>query len=214
MRKTRAGKLGARPAHGKSTLWSLPNLLTYARILAIPAIFYMLYCRSELVSHFAACALFVAASVTDYLDGYISRRMKTTSEIGRFLDPIADKLLVAAVLMALTQTKFVTVFETMLAAVIISREIFVSGLREYLGNFHLKMSVSRLAKWKTASQFFALAFLICGRNYVNRFHNSAFDLFIFDVYAAGVALLLLSSILTIQTGMQYMRTAFRYMRDD
>jgi cardiolipin synthase len=172
----------------------------------------MLYCRSEFWSHYMAAALFALASVTDYLDGYISRRTKTTSEIGRFLDPIADKLLVAAVLMALVQTKFVGVFETVLAAVIISREIFVSGLREYLGNFHLKMPVSRLAKWKTASQFFALAFLIAGRNYTNRFYNSAFDLFIFDVYAAGVALLLVSSVLTIQTGMQYMRTAFKYMR--
>ena len=196
----------------KSSVWSLPNILTYARILVIPAIFYMLYCRGEFWSQYMACALFVLASITDYLDGYISRRMRTTSEIGRFLDPIADKLLVAAVLMALVQVKFVTVFETILAAVIISREIFVSGLREYLGNFRLKMPVSRLAKWKTASQFFSLAFLIAGRNYVNRFHNSAFDLFIFDVYAAGVAFLLISSVLTIQTGMQYMRTAFKYMR--
>src|SRR5262249_17868347 len=154
-----------------------------------------------------------AASITDYLDGYLSRRMKSVSEIGRFLDPIADKLLVAAVLMALVQTKFVTPFETMLAVVIISREIFVSGLREYLGNFHIKMPVANLAKWKTASQLFALVFLLAGRSYTNQYYNSAFDLFIFDVYIAGVALLFVSSILTIQTGMQYMRTAFKYMRD-
>jgi CDP-diacylglycerol--glycerol-3-phosphate 3-phosphatidyltransferase len=197
----------------KSKLWSLPNILTYSRVAAIPAIFYMLYCRSEFWSRCMACALFSLASLTDYLDGYISRRTKTTSEIGRFLDPIADKLLVAAVLIALVQTKFVSALETILAAVIISREIFVSGLREYLGNFRLKMPVSRLAKWKTASQFFALAFLIAGRNYVGRFYNSAFDLFIFDVYAAGVALLLVSCVLTIQTGMLYMRTALGYMRD-
>ncbi|MDR1476837.1 MAG: CDP-diacylglycerol--glycerol-3-phosphate 3-phosphatidyltransferase [Rickettsiales bacterium] len=194
------------------SMWSLPNLLTYARILVIPAIFCMLYSPREKWSHLAAAALFVLASITDYLDGYISRRMKATSEIGRFLDPIADKLLVASVLMALIQTKFATVFETVLAAVIVSREIFVSGLREYLGNFRLKMPVSRLAKWKTASQFFALTFLIAGRSHTNMFYNSAFDLFIFDVYIAGVALLLLSSILTIQTGTQYMKTAFKYMR--
>ncbi|MDR2098711.1 MAG: CDP-diacylglycerol--glycerol-3-phosphate 3-phosphatidyltransferase [Rickettsiales bacterium] len=202
----------AKKLKAASAISSLPNILTYARIAAIPLIFCMLYSRDLAYSNYIACAAFVLASATDYFDGYLSRRMKSVSEIGRFLDPIADKLLVSAVLMALTQTKFASVFETVLAVVIISREIFVSGLREYLGNFRLKMPVSRLAKWKTASQFFAIAFLVLGCNFKNRFHNSAWDLALFDIYVSGVCLLLLSSLLTILTGWQYLTVALKYMK--
>lgn len=197
----------------RNLMWTLPNILTYIRILIIPIIFCMLYSRNIIYSNYLACALFVIASITDYLDGYISRKTQTTSEIGRFLDPIADKLLVTAVLIVLTQTKFNWIFETILATVIISREIFVSGLREYLGNFHIKMPVSRLAKWKTATQLFAICFLIFGCNFKNRFYNSGWDLFLFNIYVAGICLLLIASILTIWTGKQYMITAFKYMKE-
>ena len=139
-------------------IWTFANILTYLRILIIPIIFYMLYSKDILYSNYISCGLFILASITDYLDGYISRKTKTTSEIGRFLDPIADKLLVSTVLIALVQTKFVGMLETIIATVIICREIFVSGLREYLGNFNTKMPVSKLAKWKTAIQLFAIIF--------------------------------------------------------
>ena len=144
----------------KNILWALPNVLTYIRILIIPAIFCILYSKNEIYSNYVACFLFGFASITDYFDGYLSRKMKLTSEIGRFLDPIADKLLVATILIVLVQTKFIGIFETILASIIICREIFVSGLREYLGNFHTKMPVSRLAKWKTTAQLFAISFLL------------------------------------------------------
>ncbi len=197
----------------KNLLWALPNILTYLRILIIPVIFYMLYSKNEIFSNYIACSLFVLASITDYLDGYLSRKMKLTSEIGRFLDPIADKLLVATVLIVLVQTKFVGKLETILASVIICREIFVSGLREYLGNFHIKMPVSRLAKWKTAIQLFAISFLICGQTFTNKFYNSFWDYVLFDIYITGVCLLCIASILTIWTGKQYMTKAFEYMQN-
>ncbi|MDR1008974.1 MAG: CDP-diacylglycerol--glycerol-3-phosphate 3-phosphatidyltransferase [Rickettsiales bacterium] len=192
---------------------ALPNLLTYARILVIPIVCYMLYMNSEMYSRYVACLLFFLASITDYFDGYLSRKMKITSEIGRFLDPIADKLLVGAVLISMAQTKFVTGFETMLAAIIISREIFISGLREYLGGKSVKVPVSRLAKWKTAAQLFAIGFLIFGRNYRYRFYNSWWDGLLFDIYVAGVVLLLVACALTIITGWKYMRAAFKYMKE-
>ena len=138
--------------------------------------------------------------------------MKLTSEIGRFLDPIADKLLVATVLIVLVQNAFFTIFETILASVIICREIFVSGLREYLGNFHTKMPVSKLAKWKTTSQLFAIGCLILGETHVNKFYNGYWDYVLFDIYVAGICFLLIASILTIWTGKQYMTKAFEYMK--
>ena len=198
---------------GKSLLWALPNVLTYIRILVIPVIFCALYSRNQLWSHYVACGLFFLASVTDYFDGYLSRRWNMTSEIGRFLDPIADKLLVATVLIVLVQTKFFYIWDTVLASVIICREIFVSGLREYLGNFHVKMPVSHLAKWKTTSQLFAIGCLILGNPHTNQFYNSFWDWVSFDIYVAGLCFLLISTVLTIWTGKQYMEKAFEYMRN-
>ncbi|MCR5506434.1 MAG: CDP-diacylglycerol--glycerol-3-phosphate 3-phosphatidyltransferase [bacterium] len=197
----------------RNTLWAIPNILTYIRILIIPAIFCILYSNKEIYSNVLACALFGFASLTDYFDGYLSRKMKLTSEIGRFLDPIADKLLVATVLIVLVQTKFVGIMETILASIIICREIFVSGLREYLGNFHTKMPVSKLAKWKTTAQLFAISFLIFGNPHTNKFYNSFWDYFTFNVYIAGICFLLIACVLTIWTGKQYMTTAFKYMQE-
>jgi CDP-diacylglycerol--glycerol-3-phosphate 3-phosphatidyltransferase len=196
------------------TLYSLPNLLTYFRIAAIPAIFCTLMADGEIWSRWVSCVLFFFASVSDYLDGYFAREMKVASKLGKVLDPIADKLLVTAVLIALAKTKFLAWYDTAIATVIVSREIFVSGLREYLGNFHIQMPVSRLAKWKTASQLFAMGFLIFGRNYTFKYYNSVYDLFCFDVYVIGVCLLLVSAALTIATGVQYMKAAFQYMDDE
>jgi len=192
---------------------ALPNLLTYARILAIPAVCCMLYMRDEMYSRYAACALFFFAGITDYFDGYLSRKMKITSEIGRFLDPIADKLLVCAVLISMAQVKFLGWLETALAVVIISREVFVSGLREYLGGRKVVVPVSSLAKWKTAAQLFAIGFLIFGRNYRFKFYNSLWDEALFNIYVTGVALLAIACVLTIITGWKYMRAAVGYMRD-
>ncbi len=109
-----------------------------------------------------ACALFSAAGVTDWLDGHMARRWQQQSEIGRFLDPIADKLLVSATLFMLTTFGRLSAAAVFPALVILCREILVSGLREYLAGLRVGMPVSRLAKWKTTIQMVAIGFLIVG----------------------------------------------------
>ena len=203
----------------KKTLFALPNLLTYARIIVIPAVFWLIYTGESDFENFVACGLYALACITDYFDGYFSRKWKITSELGRFLDPIADKLLVAATLFALVLARFDSLWISVIALVIISREIFVSGLREYLGNRQVKMPVSKLAKWKTASQLFSLGFLIAGRAIdpaykyaVGESALSWWNWFLHYSYWTGAALLTLAAALTIITGAQYMRRAFDYMR--
>jgi CDP-diacylglycerol--glycerol-3-phosphate 3-phosphatidyltransferase len=192
------------------TLFAVPNLLTYARILMIPLIFWLIFRRTYGHSHIIAFGLFVAASITDYFDGYLSRKWKLVSELGKFLDPIADKLLVTAVLMALAATKL-GAYVTAIATVIVMREIFVSGLREYLGNAQVQMPVSRLAKWKTASQFVAVGLLIFG--FPLHGGGDLYSQLMALAYDAGAVLLAVSATLTVITGMQYLRIAFRHMRD-
>ncbi len=195
----------------KNMIWTIPNVLTYIRILIIPLIFFVMYSDNALIANQFACLLFFIAGISDYFDGYLSRKLNLTSEIGRFLDPIADKLLVSVILIVLAQTKFVSQFETILASIIISREIFVSGLREFLGNFKVKVYVSRLAKWKTAIQLLAMGCLIFGNAHTNQFYNSVWDYFTFYVYVVGVCLLFISAILTIVTGIQYLNKSLKYM---
>jgi len=194
------------------TIFALPNVLTYARIVMIPLIFWLIFRQKLGYANVIAAVLFVIASVTDYLDGYLSRKWKLVSELGKFLDPIADKLLVTAVLLALASTKFGG-YVTAIATVIVMREIFVSGLREYLGNAQIQMPVSRLAKWKTASQFFAVGFLIFGFPARGGADLGLYQMVMVIAYDAGVALLALSAFLTVITGLQYFKKAVEYMRD-
>ena len=191
------------------TIFALPNLLTYARILLIPLIFWLIFRFNYGHANIVATALFAAASITDYLDGYFSRKWKLVSELGKFLDPIADKLLVVAVLVALSAVKFGG-FITAVATVIIMREIFVSGLREYLGNAQVQMPVSRLAKWKTASQFLAVSFLIFG--FPVFMGEGLYYSVLVLAYDVGVVLLVVSALLTLITGLQYLGKAFRHMK--
>src|SRR5205085_7272933 len=132
-------------------LTSVPNLLTLSRILAIPVVIASFYVDGEFARWFA-CVVFSAAGFTDWLDGHMARRWAQQSEIGRFLDPIADKLLVAATLLMLTTTGRLGYGAVLPALVILCREILVSGLREYLAELRVGLPVSRLAKWKTAIQ--------------------------------------------------------------
>src|SRR3954469_22563400 len=130
---------------------NLPNLLTISRILVIPVVIALLLLPGA-EARWTACALFSAAGITDWLDGHFARRWQQQSEIGRFLDPIADKLLVAATLFMLCAKDRlgVTDWAILPALVILSREILVSGLREYLAGLRIRVPVSALAKWKTA----------------------------------------------------------------
>ena len=183
------------------SLISLPNLLTLSRILAIPIVVASFYVSGDSARWFA-CALFSAAGVTDWLDGHMARRWSQQSELGRFLDPIADKLLVAATLfMLVAKGRFSSEWTLLPALVILCREILVSGLREYLAELRVGLPVSKLAKWKTAIQMVAIGVLIVGNA------GPAF----LPVATIGEMLLWLAAILTIVTGYDYLRASRRAM---
>ena len=182
------------------SLTSLPNLLTLSRILAIPIVVASFYLQGDYARWFA-CALFSAAGLTDWLDGHMARRWAQQSELGRFLDPIADKLLVSATLFMLTTTGRLSWGAVLPALVILCREILVSGLREYLAGLRVGLPVSRLAKWKTAIQMVAIGVLIVGNA------GPAF----LPVAAIGEMLLWVAALLTLVTGYDYLRAGLAHM---
>ena len=181
-------------------LTSLPNLLTLSRILVIPVVIGSFYVHGDYARWFA-CALFSAAGITDWLDGHMARRWQQQSELGRFLDPIADKLLVSATLFMLTTFGRLSAGAVLPALVILCREILVSGLREYLAGLRVGMPVSRLAKWKTTIQMVAIGFLIVG---------DAGPSFI-PVAGIGETLLWIAGLLTLVTGYDYLRAGLPHM---
>jgi cardiolipin synthase len=181
-------------------LTSLPNLLTLSRILAIPLVVATFYVSGDSARWFC-CALFSAAGITDWLDGHVARRWEQQSELGRFLDPIADKLLVSATLFMLTATDRLWGLTVLPALVILCREILVSGLREYLAGLSVGVPVSRLAKWKTAIQMVAIGVLIVG---------SAGPTFL-PVVRIGEMLLWVAALLTLLTGYDYLRLGLAHM---
>ncbi len=147
------------------------------------------------------CVLFTAAALTDWLDGHVARRWSQQSELGRFLDPIADKLLVSATLLMLTAFERLPAGALLPALVILCREILVSGLREYLAELRVGLPVSRLAKWKTAIQMTAIGFLIVG--------NAGPALI--PVEQIGAVLLWAAGLLTLVTGYDYLRAGLSHM---
>ncbi len=142
-------------------LTDLPNLLTLSRIIIIPVLVGLFYFDGD-GWRWVSVVLFSLAGVTDYFDGYLARRWAQISAFGRFLDPIADKLLVAAVILMLVATDRIRGLVVLPALVILCREVMVSGLREFLAQVNVGVPVSRLAKWKTALQLIALGILIVG----------------------------------------------------
>ncbi|MGB3502156.1 MAG: CDP-diacylglycerol--glycerol-3-phosphate 3-phosphatidyltransferase [Mesorhizobium sp.] len=191
--------------------YNIPNLLTYARIIAVPLIVLCFFLEGRLESsdfaRWCALFLFAAASVTDYLDGYLARIWQQTSNIGRMLDPIADKLLVATCLMLLAADPVETIHGWSLwaAIVILCREILVSGLREYLASLKVSIPVTRLAKWKTAVQMFAIGFLLAG---------PAGDKILPYTTQIGVVLLWIAAIITLYTGYDYFRAGLKHVVDE
>src|SRR5512141_1865865 len=145
---------------------ALPNLLTYARIAAVPVVVALMYWQSILDGGLwlrgVALAVFIAAGVTDILDGYFARMWGQQSSLGRMLDPIADKLLVASCLLMLAAEETIRGWSILAAIIILCREILVSGLREFLAELRVSVPVTRLAKWKTTWQLLAVGFLIAG----------------------------------------------------
>ncbi len=181
-------------------MYNLPNILTISRILVIPVIVLLFFFPSPVASLFCGL-LFIAAAVTDYFDGYFARTMNQLSSFGRFLDPIADKLLVASVLFMLAATMDIPYLGIIPALIILCREITVSGLREYLAELQVGMPVTRLAKWKTGFQMTAIPVIIFGKE-------------IWILADIGSVLLWIAAILTIITGYDYLRAGMKYMDTD
>lgn len=189
--------------------YNIPNMLTYARIVAVPLIVVCFFVNGELQSsdfaRWTAFWLFALASITDFLDGYLARIWKQTSNIGRMLDPIADKLLVSSVLLLLAADQTIAGWTLWAAIIILCREILVSGLREYLAALKVSVPVTRIAKWKTTAQMVALGFLLVG--------HAGDNIFIYTT-ETGIALLWVSALLTIYTGYDYFRAGLKHVVDE
>lgn len=185
-------------------LTSPPNMLTLSRIFVIPLLVAMFWIEGD-VARWFTLALFIAAGVTDYLDGVVARSMGKSSNFGRFLDPVADKLLVSAILMMLVWKGGISGLMILPALVILCREITVSGLREFLAGIKVGVPVSKLAKWKTGMQMTALGFLIVGKAGPVFFHPLA------TTVAIGELLLLIAAILTLITGYDYLRAGLSHI---
>ena len=188
--------------------FNLPNMLTYARIVAVPLVVLCFFLEGKLQStdaaRWAAFAIFVAASITDFLDGYLARIWKQTSNIGRMLDPIADKLLVSSVLLLVAADGTIAGWTLWAAIIILCREILVSGLREYLAGLKVSVPVTQLAKWKTTVQLVAIGFLLVG---------PAGDKLIGYATQIGIVLLWISAIITLYTGYDYFRAGLKHIMD-
>lgn len=181
-------------------LFDLPNLLTLSRIVAIP-----LFCAAFWLpgawSAWVPLAIFAGAGLTDWADGHLARRMGRMSELGRFLDPVADKLLVAAAIVMLVAEARIFGLSVLAAVVIMCREVLVAGLREFLAELRVKVPVTRLAKWKTTAQMIALGFLIVGP------YGPGF----LPVEVIGDTLLWVAALLTLYTGWDYLQSGLRHM---
>jgi cardiolipin synthase len=188
---------------------SLPNILTYSRIVAIPAVIGCMYAETILDGplwlRWVALFIFIAAGVTDFLDGYYARMWGQQSALGRMLDPIADKLLVASCLLMLAADGTIKGWSLWAAIIILCREILVSGLREYLAAIRISVPVSKLAKWKTTIQLVAIGFLIAGE---------AGEVILPPTILIGIILLWIAALLTIYTGWDYLRAGVHHLTEE
>jgi CDP-diacylglycerol--glycerol-3-phosphate 3-phosphatidyltransferase/cardiolipin synthase len=179
---------------------TLPNMLTLSRIFAVPLLVALLW-RPDWFDYALAFGLYVLMGVTDYFDGYVARARGTVSKLGVFLDPIADKIMVAAVIVMLVFTRDIDDLNIIAAMVILVREIAVSGLREFLADLRISMPVSRLAKWKTTFQLVSLGGIILGGAIPQ--WPWIRDVGLFSLWAAAA--------LTLVTGWSYLRVGLKHM---
>jgi CDP-diacylglycerol--glycerol-3-phosphate 3-phosphatidyltransferase len=185
---------------------SLPNLLTLSRILAVPILVFLLW-RPAPIDYAITFVLYCLVGITDYLDGYLARAWGSISKLGQFLDPIADKIMVAAVLVMLISSRNanpvpeIAGLHIIAGLIILLREIIVSGLREYLAGLQVSVPVSALAKWKTTFQMVALGGLILG----GAFPDQQW------IHIVGIASLWIAAALTLITGYDYLRIGLKHM---
>ena len=203
--------------------WNLPNVLTLLRLLAAPLVPLMFFFLSRPFADFAALALFLIAAVTDWFDGYLARAWKQESRFGAAMDPIADKAMVVIALVVITGYSGMNPWLILPATVILFREVFVSGLREFLGVNAQLLKVTKVAKWKTTFQMVAIAilFLGTGLKYYETGHpplvgepglpwsSSWSDL----ATQAGLVTIWIAAALTAITGWDYFAKARPYLSD-
>ena len=182
--------------------WNLPNILTYGRVAAVPVVVALLFWPDEDWARWSALGVYVVAAITDFFDGYLARAWSQQSSLGRMLDPIADKLLVAAALLMLSADGAIAGASLWAAIVILCREILVSGLREYLAELRVSVPVTAVAKWKTTVQLVALGFLIVG---------PAGESIMPGVHIVGIGLLWIAAMLTLYTGWDYMKASYQHV---
>jgi len=177
----------------------IPNYLTIGRIIIVP-VFVISFYLPGFYGDVIPFALFVVASFTDFLDGLLARMYKEESKLGELLDPIADKILVAAALILLVMNGTIKNYEVIAAIIILTREILISGLREFLAKGRIKLPVSNLAKLKTFLQMFSISILLTGDtgNKIVNFQD-------YNAQTIGIILLWLSAFLTLYTGYEYLR---------
>jgi CDP-diacylglycerol--glycerol-3-phosphate 3-phosphatidyltransferase len=189
---------------------NIPNILTFSRIVIIPILIASFYIEGRMY-HWVAASLFLLASVTDFFDGYLARTWKATSNLGRFLDPIADKLLVAAAILMLVHFEGIGRYDIIPAIAILCREIMVSGLREFLAQINVSVPVSNLSKIKTTVQMVAIFLLLLGVEGPSFAEVEAITETNLTEFL-GRILLWVSSILTLITGYAYLRSGLKHMK--
>ena len=182
-------------------MWTLPNILTMSRILVIPFLVASFFMEQPLGSHLAF-VMFTLAGITDFFDGYLARATGSVSKIGQFLDPIADKLMVAAVIVMVVAAEWVEGIHVIAAVVIMCRELLVSGLREFLAGIQVSVPVTFLAKWKTTVQMVALGALVWSKG-APQIGLPANEV--------GIVLLWIAATLTLYTGYDYLRAGLKHM---
>jgi len=217
---------------------TLPNLLTIIRLIAAPMVAVMFLYFTRPYADWFALILFVAAAVTDWFDGYLARAWKQETKLGAMLDPIADKAMVVIALMVIIGFSSWSPWLVLPATVILFREVFVSGLREYLGAAAGQLKVTQLAKWKTTCQMLAIAVLFSHGVFEHYLGMSAFGMdqaMVNAIFAGevedlqglrwkhaamewagtlGLGLLWIAAGLTLITGVEYFKKALPYLKDD
>ncbi len=197
-----------------SKVWNLPNVLTYGRIVAVPLVAGLLLWtdRAETITglgietaRWIALGIYIIAAITDFFDGYLARKWQQQSALGKMLDPIADKVLVAIILLVLCGDQILRGGHVWAAIIILAREVLVSGLREFLGQLHVSVPVTQIAKWKTTVQLVAIGFLIAG---------PAGDTIVPGVTWIGIVGLWIAAGLTLYTGYDYFRAGLRHVVDE
>ncbi len=196
-------------------MMSLPNILTLSRIVAIPLLAFLLWWPDWEAGYLMAFVLYSLMGITDYFDGYLARSSGTVSKLGVFLDPIADKIMVASVILVLTaqgvlRGPYVGDMHVIAGLIILTREIAVSGLREFLGGLQVSVPVSKLAKWKTTFQIVALGSLILGQA-LPGWTVMVGGLEANVPHTVGLATLWAAAVLTLITGWDYLRVGLKHM---